>query len=125
APYRKAIRPMHDKSLFTTMATLASVAVAASPALAKGGTGGGGGTPKPVLPAPAIAPGTFDGIGPGPVYVHESFGSGQGTRLDQSGSVMDALKAESVNGIRAEYPNNRTETWFTTPADGPTWKLSG
>jgi hypothetical protein len=90
-----------------------------------GGGGGGGGTPKPVLATPAIAPGTFDGIGAGPVYVHESFGAGQGTRYNQSGSIVDALKLESISGIRAEHPNNRTETWSTTPADGPTWKLSG
>ena len=121
---------MFERTLFTTAAALAAVAVAAGPALASGGgggggNGGGGGTPKPVLPAPAIAAGTFEGIGPGPVYIHESFGSGQGTRYNQSGSIVDALKAESVNGIRAEYPNNRTETWATTPSDGPTWKLSG
>ena len=119
---------MLDKALFTTVATLATVAVAAGPALAKGGGGGGGGgggTPKPVLAAPAIAPGTFDGIGAGPVYVHESFGAGQGTRYNQGGSIVDALALESINGIRAEYPNNRTEVWSTTPSDGPTWKLSG
>ena len=117
---------MLDKALFTTVATLVTVAVAASPALASGGGGGGGGggTPKPVLVAPAIAAGTFDGIGAGPVYVHESFGAGQGTRYNQSGSVVDAFKLESINAIRAEYPNNRTETWLTTPSDGPTWKLT-
>jgi hypothetical protein len=127
---------MLNKNLLTALATLAAAGAFASPALASGGGGGGGGgatvggggggaKPKPVLPAPAIAPGTFDGIGPGPVYIHDSFGSGQNTRYRADGSIVGVLGGETVNGIRAEYPNNKTETWSTTPADGPTWTLTG
>src|SRR4051795_10481024 len=107
---------MLDKNLLTALATIAAAGAFASPALASGGGGGGGGgggtgggggggggTPKPVLPAPAIAPGTFDGIGPGPVYIHESFGSGQNTRYKADGSIVNVLGGETVNGIRAEY----------------------
>src|SRR4051812_43987996 len=85
------------------------------------GTGGGGGV-KPVLPTPAIAPGTFDRIGAGPVYVHESFGHAQGTRYAQNGSIVDVTSKPDINGIRAEYPNNKAETWFgTTTAGAASW----
>jgi hypothetical protein len=128
---------MLNKSLFTALATLATVGAVASPVFASGGGGtggggaaggggtggGGGGTPKPVLATPSIDPGTFDGIGSGPVYVHESFGFAQGTRYNQSGAIVDANRAETINGMRAEYPNNKTETWSTTTPDVPTWKL--
>jgi hypothetical protein len=39
-----------------------------------------------LTPIPA---GTFDGIGPGPVYIHDSFGHAQRTRLSQKGSLVD------------------------------------
>ena len=90
-----------------------------------GGGGGGGGTPTPGLPAPAIAPGTFDGIGPGPVYIHDSFGWAQGTRFAQDGSIADILHNQEIDGIRAEFPNNATESWFGVTGHGaPSWKLT-
>ena len=63
--------------LSVVAASMLCAAVAECPAAAKGGGGSGGGDKPPnvVLPAPAIPPGTFEGIGPGPVYIHESFGS--------------------------------------------------
>jgi hypothetical protein len=88
-------------------------------ALAQGGGGGGGGgkTPDVVLATPQIAPGTFDGIGPGPVYLHDSFGFAQRTRYAANGSIVDVVDKE-VNGIRAEYPNNRSETWISGNVGG-------
>ena len=80
-----------------------------------GGGGGGGGGTKPVLATPAIAPGTFDGIGSGPTYVHESFGFAQGTRYKQNGDITAVNVHSNINGIRAEYPNNKTETWIAPP----------
>src|SRR4051812_34320897 len=82
--------------------------------LLSGGGGGGGGT-KPTLPTPAIPAGTFDGIGAGPTYVHESFGFAQGTRYKQNGSITQVSVHTNVNGIRAENPNNKTETWIAPP----------
>jgi hypothetical protein len=75
------------------------------------GGGGGGGT-KPVLPTPAIPASTFDGIGSGPTYIHESFGFAQGTRYKQNGSITAVNIHDNINGIRAEFPNNKTETWI-------------
>jgi hypothetical protein len=118
------------KSIFTSLAALLVFGALTGAALASGGGGGGGGGgagggggTKPVLPAPPIAPGTFDGIGPGPVYVHESFGSAQRTRYAQNGSIVDVLQKPEVNGIRAEFPNNKTESWLSATA-GPSWKFT-
>jgi hypothetical protein len=121
------------RNAISTLAAAALVAGAlTTPAMASksggggngGGNGGGGGT-KPVLPAPAIPPGTFDGIGPGPVYVHESFGRAQRTRYTQSGSIIDAVDKPEITGIRAEFPNNQTETWIGSRVSGAaSWKLS-
>lgn len=115
-------------TVFTAITALAVSAALAGPAFAKGGTGGGGGggggTPAPVLPAPSIAPGTFDGIGSGPVYIYDSFGHGQGTRYKQDGSIIDVNQKPNINGIRAEYPNNKTETWIGSTGTGPTWNLT-
>jgi hypothetical protein len=112
-------------------ASMVCAAVVASPAVAKSGGGGGGGgggsdkPPKVTLPTPAIPPGTFEGIGPGPVYIRESFGHAQRTRYTQSGSIIDAVDKPEINGIRAEFPNNRTETWAGTRTSGAaSWKLS-
>src|SRR5690242_13589603 len=80
-----------------------------TPAHASGKGGGGGGGTTPVLPTPAIAPGTFEGIGPGPTYIHESFGFGRRTRYKQSGDIIDVVDKPEINGIRAEFPNNKTE----------------
>jgi hypothetical protein len=112
---------------FTTLAGAVLLAGALTvPANAShGGGGGGGGDTKPVLPAPAIAPGTFDGIGPGPTYVHESFGHAQRTRYTQSGSIIDVVDKPEINGIRAEFPNNRTESWIGTRTSGAaSWRFS-
>jgi hypothetical protein len=113
------------------ISTLAAAALFAgaltTPAIAGngGGKGGGGGGTKPVLPAPAIAPGTFDGIGPGPTYLRESFGRAQRTRYTQDGSIVDAVDKPEINGIRAEFPNNQTETWIGSRTSGAaSWKLS-
>ena len=87
--------------------------------LCKGGGGGGGGggtvTPTPVLTAPAIPAGTFDGIGSGPSYIRESFGFAQGTRYKQNGDIKEVFTHTNINGIRAEFPNNKTETWIAPP----------
>src|SRR3954451_1122209 len=116
-------------SVFTALTVFAVTAAAAGPAFAKGGTGGGGGGgggggTTPVLPTPSIAPGTFDGIGSGPVYIYDSFGHGQSTRYKQDGSIVDVNQKPNINGIRAEYPNNKTETWIGSGGTGPTWNLS-
>jgi hypothetical protein len=75
---------------------------------------------------PAIAAGTFDGIGSGPTYVQESFGFGQGSRLKQNGSATAIVLHDNINGIRAEFPNNSTETWIAPPevAGGQEWDFS-
>src|SRR3954465_4605968 len=82
-----------------------------------GGGGGGGGVKPPavVLPTPAIAPGTFDGIGSGPTYIPASFGFAQGTRYKQNGSIVSVATHSNINGIRAEFPNNKTESWIGPP----------
>lgn len=92
-----------------------------------GGTGGGGGGTVSTLPTPAIAPGTFDGIGPGPVYVHDSFGFAQTTRYKVDGSVIDVGRHPEINGIRAEYGNNKTETWIgpTVTSGGSRFQFAG
>jgi hypothetical protein len=91
-----------------------------------GGGGGGGGGSTPALPTPAIPAGTFDGIGSGPTYVRESFGFAQGTRYKQNGDVKEVFLHTNVNGIRAEYPNNKTETWIAPPetAGGQEWDFA-
>src|SRR5689334_15296875 len=91
-----------------------------------GGGGGGGGGTTPTLTAPAIAPGTFDGIGSGPTYIHESFGFAQGTRYKQNGSVTAVGVHSNVSGIRAEFPNNKTESWIAPPevAGGQEWDFA-
>jgi len=110
---------MINKRIATAAATIVAATSIASPALAKGGGGtsgggggGGGGGTTTVLPTPSIAPATFDGIGAGPVYIHDSFGHAQTTRYDQGGKVVDVGRHPEVNGIRAEYPNNKAETWI-------------
>src|SRR3954451_2724607 len=117
-------------TVFTALTALAVSAAVASPAFAKGGTGGGGtgggggGGTTTVLPTPSIAPGTFDGIGSGPIYIRDSFGHGQSTRYKQDGSIVDVNQKPNINGIRAEYPNNKTEPWIGATGPGPTWNLS-
>jgi hypothetical protein len=83
-------------------------------------------TPTPVLTAPAIAPGTFDGIGSGPSYVRESFGFAQGTRYKQNGDIKQVSLHDNINGIRAEFPNNKTETWMAPPevTGGQEWDFA-
>jgi len=108
--------------LLTLAIAVATATAMAGPALAQGGTGGGGtgggggggggGGTTTTLPTPAIAPGTFDGIGPGPVYLHDSFGHAQTTRFKQDGSVIDVGRHPEVSAVRAEYGNNKTETWI-------------
>ena len=90
-----------------------------------GGGGGGAGTTTTLTP-PAIAPGTFDGIGPGPTYIRESFGIGQGSRYKQNGSLKAVNVHTNINGIRAEFPNNSTETWIAPPEviGGQEWDFS-
>src|SRR4051794_21529921 len=107
------------RQVFAALAVLLVGGALAGAALAQGGGGGGGGgkTPPVALPTPQIAPGTFDGIGPGPVYLHDSFGFAQRTRYAGDGSIVDVVNKEA-NGIRAEYPNNRTETWIGTTVSG-------
>src|SRR4051812_45233972 len=90
---------MFNKKLVMVFGALVATASFTSPALAQGGAGGGGGGTgggggggtKTVtsLPTPAIAPGSFDGIGTGPVYIHDSIGHAQGTRYKQDGSIID------------------------------------
>ena len=121
---------MINKRILTVVVTLAAASTVASPALAKGGTGGGGtgggGTTTTTLPTPAIAPGTFDGIGPGPVYLHDSFGHAQGTRYKLDGSIQDVGRHPEVNAIRAEYGNNKTETWIgpNVTSGAPRWQFA-
>jgi hypothetical protein len=132
---------MRNKRFLTVAAAVAAAVTVATPALAQGGGGtggggggggggtgggGGGGSTTTVLATPAIAPGTFDGIGPGPVYIHDSFGHAQGTRYDQGGKITDVGRHPEVNGIRAEYGNNKTETWIgpTVASGSPRWQFA-
>ena len=118
---------MLKQSLAAALVAMTAGAALTSPALAKGGggDGGGGGGTKDVLPTPAIPPGTFEGIGAGPVYIHDSFGHAQRTRYARNGAIVDVVAKPEVDGIRAEYPNNATESWFGTATSGaPSWKLS-
>src|SRR3954471_2367854 len=120
---------MVNKALFTVVAALTAAVTLASPALAKGGTGGGGGGgggTTTVLPTPAIAAGTFDGIGAGPVYIHDSIGHQQTTRYRQDGQIVDVGRHPEVSGIRAEYGNNKTETWIGPAATSgtPRWQFA-
>ena len=91
-----------------------------------GGGGGGGVGGSIVLPTPAIAAGTFDGIGSGPTYIRESFGFAQGTRYKQNGDIRAVNIHSNVNGIRAEFPNNKTETWVGPPetTGGQEWDFA-
>jgi hypothetical protein len=115
------------RNAITTLAAAALLAGAmtGTASAGHGGDGGGrgAGEPKPVLQPPPIPPATFEGIGPGPVFVHESFGHMQRTRYTQSGSVIDVVDKPAVNGIRAEFPNNRTETWIGSSGE-PAWRFS-
>src|SRR4051812_3132066 len=118
---------MFDKRTpIVVVAAIAAFMTVATPALAKGTGGGGGGTTTPTLATPAIAPGTFDGIGAGPVYVHDSFGHAQGTRYKQDGSIIDVGRHPEVNAIRAEYGNNKTETWVgpNVTSGSPRWQFA-
>src|SRR3954447_8233365 len=127
---------MISKKLVAVVATLAATATFTSPALAQGGGGtggggtggGGGGGTKTTTPlaTPAIAPGTFDGIGAGPVYIHDSIGHAQGTRYKQDASIVDVGLHPPVSGIRAEYGNNKTETWIgpTVTSGAPRWQFA-
>src|SRR4051812_9361875 len=122
---------MLDKRYFVVTAAVAIAVGAATPALAQGGSGGGGGGgggggTTTVLATPAIAPGTFDGIGAGPVYIHDSLGHAEGTRYKQDGSIIDVGRHPEVNAIRAEYGNNKTETWVgpTVTSGSPRWQFA-
>ena len=125
---------MHARTTrsLTMAAALTAALTVTSPALAKGGgttgggTGGGGGGTTTTLATPAIPPATFDGIGPGPVYIRDSFGHAQGTRYDQGGKIIDVGRHPEVNGIRAEYGNNKTETWIgpNVTSGSPRWQFS-
>src|SRR4051812_21996111 len=123
---------MRGKRILVVAAGIAAFTSFATPAFAQGGTGGGGtgggggGTTKTTLATPAIAPGTFDGIGSGPVYVHDSFGHAQGTRYRQDGAIMDVGRHPEVNAIRAEYGNNKTETWVgpNVTSGSPRWQFA-
>ena len=119
---------MIKQSFVAVLAATTAAAALAGPAAAKGGGDGGGGHGggggEDVLPAPAIPAGTFDGIGPGPVYVHDTFGHAQRTRYARSGAIVDVVAKPEVDGIRAEYPNNATESWSGNATSGaPSWKL--
>src|SRR3954469_25967100 len=126
---------MFNKKLVMAVGALVATASFTSPALAQGGTGGGGGTggaggggTKIVTPlaTPAIAPGTFDGIGTGPVYIHDSIGHAQRTRYKQDGSIIDVGLHPEIRGTRAEYGNNKTETWIgpTVTSGAPRWQYA-
>jgi hypothetical protein len=114
---------MVNKSLTTAFAAVVSAGVLASPALASHGGGGGGGGTKVVLPPPPIPAATFEGIGSGPVYIHESFGHVQRTRYTRGGSVIDVVDKPEIGGIRAEYPNKKAESWIGTE-DGASWRFA-
>jgi hypothetical protein len=115
---------MVKQSFIAALAALVAAGALADSALASKGGGGGGGGTKVVLPAPPIPAATFDGIGSGPVYLHDSFGHAQRTRLSQKGSVVDVAAKPEVNGIRAEFPNNAAETWIGTVASGVSWNFT-
>jgi hypothetical protein len=59
-----------------------------------------------------------------PVYLHDSFGHAQRTRLAHNGSVVDVVQKPEIDGIRAEFPNNQAETWLGVGADGVRWQFS-
>lgn len=68
---------------------------------------------------------------PGPLYIRESFGTdlfGNGTcacRLDPAGLII-AITSNSLNGIRAEYPNLSSEVWATANVrQSPSWSITG
>src|SRR4051794_7259718 len=128
---------MRNKRMLAVAATIIAATSAASPALAQGGGsgggggtggggGGGGGGTTTALATPAIPAPAFDGIGSGPVYLHDSFGHAQGTRYDQGGKVIDVGRHPEVNGIRAEYGNNKTETWMgpAVTSGAPRWQFA-
>jgi hypothetical protein len=119
---------MINKRTLAVAVAIVAATSAASPALAQGGggTSGGGGGTTTTLATPAIPPATFDGIGAGPVYLHDSFGHAQGTRYDQGGKIIDVGRHREVNGIRAEYGNNKTETWTgpSVTSGTPRWQFS-
>src|SRR4051812_23458129 len=103
---------------FIAVALVALAAPGTAFASGKGGGGGGGGT-KPPLPLPAIAPGTFEGIGRGPLYTRESLGHAQRPRYDQKGAIIDVADKPEINGLRAEFPNNQPASWVSArPASG-------
>jgi hypothetical protein len=112
---------MLKKGLASALAVVVVAGALADSAVASKGGGGGGN--KVVLPAPPIPAGTFDGIGSGPVYIHDSFGHAQRTRLARNGSVVDVVDKPEVGGIRAEFPNNQAETWLGTGA-GASWRFT-
>jgi hypothetical protein len=58
------------------------------------------------------------------VYIHDSFGHAQRTRLARNGSVVDVASKPEVNGIRAEFPNNQAETWIGGAAAGASWHFA-
>jgi hypothetical protein len=68
----------------------------------------------------------FDGIGSGPTYIRESFGFSQGTRYKQNGDIKEVGIHTNINGFRAEYPNNKTETWIAPPetTGGQEWDFA-
>ena len=112
------------KSLITALAVVVATGALGDSALASHGGGGGGGT-KVVLTPPPIPAGTFDGIGSGPVYIHDSFGHAQRTRYSQNGTIVDVVDRSEIGNIRAEYPNNQAETWIgTTTAGAPSWDFA-
>jgi hypothetical protein len=113
---------MRNGIVTTAAAAVLLAGALSSPVYASGKGGGGGGT-KEVLPTPAIPAGTVEGIGPGPTYIHESFGFAQRTRYKQSGDIIDVVDKPEINGIRAEFPNNKTETWIGGRSE-PNWRFS-
>src|SRR4051794_37100417 len=112
---------MDKRIAIAALAALVATGAGTSSALARGGAGA-----TTTVPAtPQIAPGTFDGIGPGPVYAHESSGFAQGTRYKQNGSIVSVVDKPDINGIRAEYPNNKAESWIGTTLSGSaSWKFA-
>ena len=111
--------------IFAAAALLAGALTSpASASGGKGGGGGGGGGTKPVLPAPAIAPGTFEGIGPGPVYIHDPSAtpSAPATRRTARSSTPSTSPRST-----ASAPSSRTTGPRRGSARGPrgrSWKFS-
>jgi hypothetical protein len=127
-----------NRKVLMTLAALGAAAAISSPALASGGGGGGtgggggggtaaggggtataggggggGGGTTTTLPAPPIPPATVSGLGPAPVYLHDSFGFNfTDTRYRADGRIVAINLADAVGGIRAEYPNNQAESWI-------------